>query len=261
MASRVEERHLAGEVPLWVWGGWAERFPWLVQATTGAGREGEPFDLGLGGAEPVGAVLDRWRALRRATGMPVAVHARQVHGAELWVHRSAPAPGLLVMEGVDGHLTDVPGVLLTVSVADCVPVSLVDAQRRAVALLHAGWRGVAGGILERAVEAMAREYGSEPAALWAHCGPAICGDCYEVGPEVHRAVHPRRDAPPAPQPIDLAAALAARAAALGVPAANISRSAHCTRCGDGSGDVAGRRFFSHRAGDRGRQMGVLGIRP
>lgn len=224
-----------------------------MQGTTGQGDAEELFDLGLSGDGPVGRVLERWRALGRATGMAHLVHARQVHAADLWVHDGVGAPGLLVMEGVDGHLTRRPGVLLTVSVADCVPVSLVDPERRAVALLHAGWRGAAAGIVERAIARLAEEFGSAAADLWLHCGPAICGNCYEVGPEVHRALRPAADPPPAPAPLDLRAAIAERARAEGVPPEQITLSTHCTRCGPGA-------FFSHRGGSPARQMGFLGIR-
>jgi polyphenol oxidase len=247
----VREVPAGGAVPLRTHPEWAERFPWLVQGTTWRGT-GEPFDLGISGEQPVGAVLRRWRDLREALGMGAVVHARQVHGAGLWVHPGGCAPGLVVMEGVDGHLTDAPGLLLAVSVADCVPVLVVDAARRAVAALHAGWRGAAAGILEAGVRRMESEYGSRAADLHVHLGPAICGVCYEVGPEVHAALRPDSAPPEAPCPVDVRAVLAERAQASGVPAENVTVSTHCTRCGDG--------FFSHRAGSPARQMGVLGIR-
>lgn len=243
-----------GELPLWRQPEWEERFPWLVQGTTGRGVAEEPFDLGLFGDVPVGRVLGRWARLRRGLGMEVAIHARQVHGAELAVHSEHSGPGLWVGEGVDGHLSALPGVLLSVSVADCVPVFVVDARRRAAALLHAGWRGAAACILERAVARLAANFGSEPSDLWFHAGPAICGACYEVGPEVHRAVRPTVPAPPAAAPIDLRAALAARALACGISLPQLSVSTLCTRCTPGA-------FFSHRGGSVSRQMGVLGVRP
>jgi hypothetical protein len=87
--------------------------------------------------------------------------------------------------------------------------------------------------------------------LWVHCGPAICGDCYEVGPEVHAAL--RLPTPPERSPVDLRAVLSARAVAAGVPAGTVSTSSWCTRC-DAS------CFFSYRAGDAGRQLGLLGVR-
>ena len=241
-----------GPVPLWVHPNWSERFPWLVQGTTGAGDPAEPFDLGLFGSQPVGAVLERWRALRGATEMPGVVHARQVHAAGVAVHGAA-IRGTLVSEGTDGHVTNAPGLLLAVSVADCVPVSLVDPDRRAIALLHAGWRGTAAGILSVGLAKLHTLVGTEPGDLWVHLGPAICGSCYEVGPEVHAAIHPERPPPAAPEPIDVRAALAAQAETLGVRPDRISASEHCTRCGPGD-------FFSHRGGSTARQMGVLGVR-
>ncbi|MFL5382148.1 MAG: polyphenol oxidase family protein [Longimicrobiaceae bacterium] len=252
-AREVAEEPAGGDVPLRVHPEWRDAFPWLAQGTTGRGRGDEPFDLGLSGAQPVGKVLDRWRALLAATGMTTIAHSRQVHGAELWVHAGACAPGVLVMDGFDGHLAARPGLLLTVGVADCVPVSVVDPVRRAVALLHSGWRGTAAGITGRGIRRLAAD-GSDVAALHLHCGPAICGRCYEVGPEVHAAIHPDRDPPSSRAPIDVRAAIAGRALALGLRPENVTVSAHCTRCGPPD-------FFSHRGGSSARQMGVLGIRP
>lgn len=250
----VTERRVEGDVPLWVHPGWERRFPWLVQGTTGRGDGGEAFDLGLSGTQAVGRVMDRWRRVLAATGMATVAHARQVHGADLWIHRERGGPGILVMEGFDGHVTDQPELLLAVSVADCVPVFVVEPGNRAVAAVHAGWRGTAGGIVERAIHRLAESWQTTPAALWVHCGPAICGECYEVGPEVHAAVNPGREVPATNTPIDVRASIAERAVGEGVPAAQITVSSHCTRCGAPD-------FFSHRAGSPGRQMGLLGIRP
>jgi purine-nucleoside/S-methyl-5'-thioadenosine phosphorylase / adenosine deaminase len=252
-ARTVAETLAPGDVPLWVHPGWAERFPWLVQGTTGRGSGDPPFDLGLSGQQPVGAVLERWRALVAATGVRTAVHSRQVHGRELWVHRELGPPGIVVMSGYDGHLTDRAGLLMTVGVADCTPVSIVDPEHRSVTLVHSGWRGTAAGISERAIAEMARLWSSRPDALWVHCGPAVCGRCYEVGPEVHAAIHPDREPPPGRANIDVTAAIVERVIAAGVPPEHVTVSAHCTRCGPPD-------FFSHRGGDVGRQMGVLGIR-
>jgi hypothetical protein len=250
----VAEQLVPGDVPLWVQPEWAERFPWLVQGTTGRGGGAEPFDLGLAGAQPVGAVMDRWRAVLRAVRLESAVHARQVHGADIWIHRESVPPGILVMNGFDGHLTDRTGLLVSVGVADCTPVFIVDPQTRVLALVHAGWRGTAAGIAERGIHRIVESWQSAPDRLWVHCGPAICGACYEVGPEVHAAIHPDRPVPDGPANIDVRAALVERALGLGVPAEQVSVSSHCTRCGPPD-------FFSHRGGDRGRQMGILGMRP
>ncbi|MEJ2677879.1 MAG: polyphenol oxidase family protein, partial [Gemmatimonadota bacterium] len=159
-------------------------------------------------------------------------------------------------DGYDGHVTATPGVLLTVSVADCVPVFLVDARRRAAALLHAGWRGISAGILEEGFRTMTEAFATEPADLYMHLGPHICGRCYEVGPEVFRALD--LDAPAAPAPVDLAEVLARRGLRAGIPQAQISTTAHCTRCGEAD-------FFSFRAqraglAPGGHQVAFLGIR-
>ena len=249
--AAIRDVRAAGDVPLWIHAGWAERFPWLVQGTTSAGTADEPFDLGLFGTRPVGEILERWEMLRSRTGMRQTVHSLQVHGSELSRHDAAPQTGLLVTRGYDGHLTARPDILLTVSVADCVPVFLVARDSREVGLVHAGWRGTAAGIVERAAAALAGDGG--PSQLWAHCGPSICGECYEVGPEVHAGVSPELPVPERPEPIDLRLAIARRLSSAGVEMEQISVSTHCTRCGDGG-------FFSHRAGSAGRQMGVLGIR-
>ncbi len=226
---------------------WREELPWLVQGTTTRGSGG-PFDLGLfSDASTSRDALERWEALRRHTGLPGALLAHQVHGAAVRFHH-AGTPGLRIVEACDGHATADPGVLLAVTVADCVPVSLVVPERRAVALLHVGWRGAAAGILERGLQVLRERLG--PGEVWAHMGPSICGQCYEVGPEVFRSLG--LTVPPSPQPLDLGGWLAERAVALGVPKECVTLSDHCTLCGDAN-------LFSHRGGDRARQAGYLGI--
>lgn len=251
----VRERLVAGSVPLYAHPGWTERYPWLAQGTTGAGPADRPFDLRLFASAPAPAVLERWKGVRDATGCARVVHSRQVHGSRVLLHGpgalDALQPELLISQGYDGHATRERGVLLTVSVADCVPIFLVDGARRAVALLHAGWRGVAAGILESGLSALRAVAGSLPEELELHLGPAICGKCYEVGPHVHARLG--LPAPAAPSPVDLRALLVERAVSAGVRRERISVSAYCTRCGDSP-------FFSHRAGCVERQMGLLGIR-
>jgi len=240
-----------GGVPVLVNGPWSRAFPWLVQGITRAGEGADPFDLGLfTEASAAGAVLQRWERLSRALDVQTVVHARQVHGASVRHHRAMP-PGLHLAEPCDGHATAVAGVLLAVTTADCVPVSIVDPDTRAVALVHAGWRGSAAGVVERGIEVLVERFGTNPASLRVHLGPAICGECYEVGPEVHVALG--MDEPSGPALLDLRGVLAVRLVAAGVEAGSITVSDRCTRCGE-------RELFSHRGGDAGRQAGFLGIR-
>ncbi len=248
LADSVRERPRQGEIPALEHPGWVEEFPWLVQGVTAA-----PLDLRLfrGRSTGVsGGVVKRWERVRSDLGFGSVAHARQVHGNDSLVHEEAE-PGIRAGFVGDAHLTAVPGLLLTVSVADCVPVYLADPDRRVIGLLHAGWRGVAAGILPRALEALTDRWDVDPGDVRVHLGPAICGRCYEVGPEVHVALG--LEEPAGPRPVDLRALLIGQAFQAGIHRASASVSAWCTRCDSD-------RFFSHRAGSAGRQVGFLGIR-
>jgi len=263
---RVREAAAPGH-PALVHDEWRRAFPWLIQGTTTRGASAHPFDLGLfAKGSPRDAVLENWRALRGVTGATYVVHAHQVHGADVHVHTAASVAALrsarsaahdavdpvpLLAPDADGHATREPGLLLGVTTADCVPVFVVDPVRRGVAALHAGWRGVAAGVLERGLSALERDLGSRRSDLVVHLGPAICGRCYEVGPEVFAALG--EPAPDGATPIDVRAVLVRRALAAGVGLAHVTVSEHCTRC-------TGRALFSHRAGDGQRQVGYIGVR-
>jgi YfiH family protein len=105
---------------------------------------------------------------------------RQLHSDT--VHCLEVPPGRK-LDG-DALLTNVPGLLLVVRTADCLPVLLADEPNRAVAAVHCGWRGTEKRILEKAVKAMGEAYGSKPEGTLAALGPCIGPACYEVGPEV-----------------------------------------------------------------------------
>jgi hypothetical protein len=233
----TEERR--GDVPLFVHPEWERSFPWLVQGTTA--REAGNFSSF--GTQTAGVLHTQWQQLRSWTGMRTSVLGRQVHAARVLTHGPLSA-GLLLAEDADGHITDAPDVLLAVSIADCVPVFVIDPRARRVAALHAGWRGTAAGIIRNCIELMGRQ-------VHVHFGPAICGACYEVGPEVHTALG--LAAPHTNTPVDVRAVLAAQCLALGIAPGGMTTSTHCTRCGDSP-------FFSHRAGHPERQVGVIGIR-
>jgi YfiH family protein len=161
----------------------------------------------------------------------------QVHGTDLreW---DGPRGGGEPPEA-DGHLTTVPGLGLLVIVADCLPVALVAPGR--AAMLHCGWRGLAGGLVERAVE----RFDEPPAAA---IGPGIGRCCYEVGPEVLEAFADLEGVT-AGRMLDLRAVAHRRLEAAGVT--RIEDVDLCTSC---RADL----FFSHRrdSGVTGRQGGI-----
>jgi YfiH family protein len=216
--------------------------PYGVRAFT-TGRAAGSF--GMAGSEPVRDVVARWDALRDALrpGGPRLATARQVHGTHVLVH-GTDWEGWLRGDDADGHAALQRGTGMAVSIADCVPVFIVHASG-AAALLHAGWRGTAGEIVEQGIAALTLR-GVRAAELRVHLGPAICGRCYEVSPDVYERLTGSR--PPGPRLVDLRALIADQARALGVHHISISDS--CTRCHN-------ERFYSHRAGDAGRQLGVL----
>lgn len=239
-----------GEVPFPArhFRGWATRFPWLLHGITVRGPDA-PFDLRLRGPAPSDEVLARWDALLGAPGFHAVVHARQVHEATIRAHRGL-FPGFLMAPSCDGHFTAESGVLLTVSVADCVPIYLVSEGPRGVALLHAGWRGAAAGILERGIERFQAQLGVRPGALHLMLGPSISAAHYEVGPEVHDAL--TGSDPGQASLLDLRGHLWERALALGVLAEHLVQSTDCV-----FEDPA---YFSHRGGCSGRQVAFLGLR-
>ena len=91
----------------------------------------------------------------------------------------------MILEGVDGLMTNIPGVCIGVSTADCIPVLLYDAEHQACCAVHAGWRGTVKSILLKAVASMRASYGSVPSSLKACIGPGISLDNFEVGDEVY----------------------------------------------------------------------------
>ena len=92
-----------------------------------------------------------------------------------------------VLDGVDALMTDLKGVCIGVSTADCIPVLLYDPMHHACCAVHAGWRGTVKRITEKAVEAMADTYGSDPLQMRAVIGPGISLENFEVGHEVYEA--------------------------------------------------------------------------
>lgn len=117
-----------------------------------------------------------------------AVLSHQTHTDNIYVVTKEDAGKGVVREkgftGIDGLMTNVPGMALITFFADCVPLYFLDPVKRAIALVHSGWRGTVKQIGVQAVCKMQAVYGSRPEDILACIGPSICGDCYEVGSEV-----------------------------------------------------------------------------
>lgn len=241
----LTEEPAPGPVPRYAVGDWERRFG-VVAGVTGRGSAGAPFDFRLGDGDPP----DSWaRLLAAYPGWQGIAAGRQVHGRR--IRRHGAVPGIVIVPDTDGHLTTEAGVLLAVTVADCVPVYLLDPGRRAVALLHAGWRGTAAGILETAVKAFLEVSSGSVNDIVMHCGVGICGSCYEVGSEVFEALSLGWSG--AKGQLDLKDALAGRARALGI--GTVTTSSWCS--------AHDPDFFSHRAsrGLDGRMVAYLGLVP
>ena len=85
---------------------------------------------------------------------------------------------------IDGLITNVPGICLVTTYADCVPLYFLDPVKKVIALSHSGWRGTVGKIGKKTVELMHDNFGSDPADILAAVGPSVCQDCYEVSADV-----------------------------------------------------------------------------
>lgn len=243
--------------------------PWLAQGVTerAGGVSGSAFaslNLGLHVGDEAGAVIENRRRAAGALGFSLGrlVCAEQVHGGEVAVvdggdaGRGATAHGD-ALPGVDALATNTPGLLLALFFADCVPVLLADPERRAVAVAHGGWRGLAAGVLPAAVATMGRAFGTRPENLLAAVSPCIGPCCYEVGAEVAARFDTGvLQALPGGEKwrLDLAGEAARQLAASGVRPESITLAGECTSC-------LPDRYFSHRrdGGRTGRIGALVGI--
>jgi len=199
----------------------------------------------LSGADPTGEVMARWTSLQDSLSQHSKrlVIGRQVHGSHVITHRGG-WEGLLRTGEADGHLAAERGIALAVSVADCVPIFIAHPSGF-VSMLHSGWRGTVARIIDSGLRAYAR-LSIPPDELKIHLGPAICGRCYEVSAEVRSQLTGQEANRPGN--VDIRSLIAEHASDAGVT--DISVSSDCTRCDND-------RFFSHRAGDTGRQLAVI----
>lgn len=246
----LREELVSGPIPRYEVPGWRALYGVVAGVTARGDGPGPGFDLGLWTGNPVGEVMSRWRAFRQAEpGFSGVVLGHQVHQAMVAWHNGGD--GWLQIDAVDGHATMASGLLLTVTVADCIPVYLVAPKRRAIAILHSGWRGTAQQIIHRGIETLLERSGASADELLIHCGIGICGACYEVGREVMDGCGLSVTGS-GPWHLDLRAVLAEQAKAVGAVA--ISTSQWCT-----NHDYP--TFYSHRAsgGRDGRMVAYLGM--
>jgi polyphenol oxidase len=202
------------------------------------------------------------------------VGVRQIHSAivqsiregdGVFEGRLQTAEGKAVLEG-DGLITDVPGVLLGVGTADCVPVLIADVEKRVVGAFHAGWRGTVARIVEQGVAKMRDEYGSRTEDLVAAIGPSIGACCYTVGDEVvtefSRQFHYAEQlftATGNETRLNLWDANRRQLLDAGLSEEQITVTGECTACTrDQNGAL---KYFSHRGekGVAGRMLNVVGV--
>jgi len=286
-----------------------ERYSWLQHGfSTRLGGVSEvygPGELNLGWTasdDPALVSENRRRLVKEIAGAKSGarlVTMRQVHSGVVRIieqsdlalkGRLETSEGKAVLRG-DAVMTDVPGVLLGVQVADCVPVLVADVKRQAVAAFHAGWRGTLRRIVERGIGRMRLRYGSRPEDLIAVVGPSIGACCYSVGEEVRHEFESQfayapelfsevYDSDPVkekypllfltarapghsnigPQThLDLWEANRRQLLDAGLKAKRVSVIGECTACTRVKG--GGLKYYSHRgeSGFAGRMMGVVGI--
>ena len=169
--------------------------PHCFSTRFGGVSEGALASLNLGvhrGDKPAN-VLENYRRLSEAVGFDPkrTVFTKQIHSDIIErVGVSDCGRGLIVPveNGCDGLVTNEPEVVLTVFSADCTPVLLYDPVAKAVGAVHAGWRGTAAAIVEKAVERMAAEFGSKPENIRAAIGPCISQCCFETDRDVPEAM-------------------------------------------------------------------------
>lgn len=202
--------------------------------------------------------LEHGFGTRRSEGWsrrPGLISLKQVH-SDVSLYSDGSLAGC-IGEG-DALLTDVPGAVVGVRTADCVPILIADVSKRTVAAVHAGWRGTAQAIAAKTVGAMAARFGSHARDLQAAIGPAIGACCYEVGPEVARQFKdffPERTNLEERAHLDLPEANRRQLLSAGLPPDRIYLCGLCTAC------LAG-EFFSWRRDPRKheRLVSAIGIR-
>ena len=177
----------------------------------------------------------------------------QVHGTEILY---ATEPGRF--SGYDALITNQPGLFLAVSIADCVPILIYDADNQAVAAIHAGWRGTVGQIVDKTLSEMKTRFNTQPAHCYAYVGTCIDETSLEVGADVAEQfgeAFKDEAAGSGKWLVDLKSANARQLTDFGIPATQIERSAYSTV-------LHNTDYFSHRheRGQTGRMLAVVGLK-
>ena len=166
--------------------------------------------------------------------------------------------------GVDGLITNIPGLVLVTFYADCVPLYFVDIKKKAIGLSHSGWRGTVHKMGLKTVEAMKKQYGSNPKDIIAVIGPSICEECYEISEDVmlefkqsfskEKLDDILEEKADGKYQLDLWFANKLILLEAGIPDENITVSGICTSCNSSL-------LYSHRAsnGKRGNLAAFLSI--
>jgi len=221
------------------------------------------MNLGLNTEDAPSSVEGNRSTLARAFGLEVRqlLTVRQVHGNNILVI-DEPNPDLSHFQKVecDAIISNQPGMMIGVLVADCYPVLLTAPSRGVVAAIHVGWRGAVAGIIQRTIEAMREQFGVLPDTLLAAVGPGIAAHSYEVDrpvrDEFRRAGLPwagiAEESRLGHWKLDLREVCRRQLLAAGVPEGGIDLAEQCTCCHK-------ELFFSHRRdqGVTGRQFGFL----
>jgi hypothetical protein len=233
-----------------------DRVPRIVHAFSTRRSERTDFTLGGTSGNPF-VQINRIRFLAAigAAGWPL-LKLKQIHSAIVSDIDDTSAANEAV-EG-DAAVTGLQGAVLGIQTADCLPILVADSQARAIAAIHAGWRGTAARIAENTVSRLISGFGIDPKDLIASIGPHIGVCCYEVGEEVVEAIgdpaaFERRGEWPRPH-LSLAQANRRQLLNAGLPDHQIEVSSLCTRCRE---DL----FYSYRrdAKKAGRMLSVIGI--
>ena len=192
-------------------------------------------------SEVLGFKIESITSAKQVHGNKVAIVTKDMRGKGAKEQGSA-------LESIDAMVTDTPGILLMIQVADCVPLLFYDPIKKVVGAAHAGWRGTVLQIARHTIDTMARKYRSDPADIYVGIGPSIGPCCYEVGHEVvHEVTKNLNNAKKLIKAenghtfFDLWEANKQQLIGSGIPSSNIEVAGICTHCNSDT-------FFSSRAG-------------